>query len=260
MSRPLSHYFISSSHNTYLTKDQVTGASSTEPYIRYLDSPSISYVMFSIQKNLITMTVLWCNIYFVSFTVRALNQGCRCVELDCWDGDKGEPVIYHGHTLTSKVPFKEVIKTIAQYSFKVRVTLFFVFFSCKSSAGRHGGAVVRTVCLTSRRFPDQRRRVAHSPKTQLQKATTQSQWNNGLLGHGDKNNLPSSFFHRQHSWFDQITSVFWACFFSGYSGFLPQSKKMQLVLALWFADDLSRVNLASCPMSAGIGSSSPCDP
>lgn len=42
------------------------------------------------------------------------------MELDCWDGDKGEPAIYHGHTLTSKVAFKEVIETIGQYAFKVR--------------------------------------------------------------------------------------------------------------------------------------------
>uniref|UniRef100_A0A8C9V419 Phosphoinositide phospholipase C n=1 Tax=Scleropages formosus TaxID=113540 RepID=A0A8C9V419_SCLFO len=84
MQQPLAHYFISSSHNTYLTRDQVTSDSSTEPYIR------------------------------------CVRRGTcpKCVRLDCWDGDNGEPMIYHGHTLTSKVTFREVIETIAQYAFK----------------------------------------------------------------------------------------------------------------------------------------------
>ncbi|MEE6477349.1 hypothetical protein FKM82_011484, partial [Ascaphus truei] len=81
MTLPLSDYFISTSHNTYLISDQLVGQSHLWGY------------------------------------VSALMRGCRCLEIDCWDGPEEEPVVYHGYTLTSKLLFKSVIYVIDKYAF-----------------------------------------------------------------------------------------------------------------------------------------------
>eukprot|EP00045_Choanoeca_perplexa_P017717 m.263823 g.263823 ORF g.263823 m.263823 type:complete len:1409 (-) comp17614_c0_seq1:1909-6135(-) len=81
LDKPLHHYFISSSHNTYLSGKQVMDLSSTEMY------------------------------------AQVLLAGCRCVELDCWDGTDGEPIITHGGAYCTNISFLEVCRVIRQHAF-----------------------------------------------------------------------------------------------------------------------------------------------
>lgn len=85
LDRPLTDYWISSSHNTYLMGKQLGYGTSAS----------------------------------VEGYIRSLQDGCRCVEIDIWDGASG-PVVCHGSSvayLTNSIEFRDVVTCIRKFGF-----------------------------------------------------------------------------------------------------------------------------------------------
>ena len=76
LDRPLTDYFINSTHNTYITGHQLSGTSSSKMY-------SLS-----------------------------LLEGYRLVELDCYNGSGDDIIITHGYTLVSDLKLDDVLKEL----------------------------------------------------------------------------------------------------------------------------------------------------
>ncbi|KAL9332613.1 hypothetical protein ACSQ67_002223 [Phaseolus vulgaris] len=84
MSAPLSHYFMYTGHNSYLTGNQLTSDSSDEPIIE------------------------------------ALKQGVRVIELDLWpskSSTKDGIKVVHGRTFTTPISVRTCLQSIKKYAF-----------------------------------------------------------------------------------------------------------------------------------------------
>ena len=111
MDRPLTDYFIATSHNSYAhaNNDSMPSFPPLAPRGMPPLPPLVPRGRYLVGDQFISNSDT--RMYEVQ-----LMMGCRCLEIDCWDGTDGEPDVKHGRTLTSAIKFEHVVESINQYA------------------------------------------------------------------------------------------------------------------------------------------------
>ncbi|CAF4511274.1 unnamed protein product [Rotaria sp. Silwood1] len=146
MTRPLCDYYINTSHNTYLFYSQLTGDSNPEAYNR------------------------------------ALLAGCRAVELDCYDGHDGQPIVTHGFTLVKPCSFESIIRYMEPNLFKTSPypVILNIENHCSIEQQKEMARILRRILgnrLVTERLPHKDSAVLPSPEDLKYKVLVRSRKN-----------------------------------------------------------------------------------
>ncbi|VDP98727.1 unnamed protein product [Trichobilharzia regenti] len=116
MSQPITHYYIASSHKTFLLEDQLTGPCSIEGY------------------------------------QRALLSGCRYIELEVYDGHDGHPVVRRVNSRPPGIPIQAVLNTIHDFAFIRSEYPVIVSIECYASQAQQSVLVTFLRCCLGHRL------------------------------------------------------------------------------------------------------------
>ncbi|KAK4471507.1 hypothetical protein MN116_004929 [Schistosoma mekongi] len=116
MSQPITHYYIASSHKTFLLEDQLTGPCSIEGY------------------------------------QRALLSGCRYIELEIYDGHDGHPVVRRANSRPPGIPIQAVLNTIHDFAFIRSEYPVIVSIDCYASQTQQSVLVTFLRCCLGNRL------------------------------------------------------------------------------------------------------------